>query len=277
MANQDPYYVVPPKTAPVPVLLSSPHSGTEIPVSVAAAMRPSLVEVPEDTDWFVHQLYDFVSHLGVTAIHARYSRYVIDLNRDPANQPLYADSRKETALVPTHTFSGEPLYRDEVPNSKERERRLENYFRPYHLKLEDLLAEMRGQYSHVLLLDAHSIRRLVKTISEKPFADLILGDQNGKTAHPKLIQSALETLNSSSFQVSHNVPFKGGYITRHFGRPSAGIHSLQLEMSQDVYMDPAKLTLDPAKATTVRALLRELIENLLTTVQSLEETYEIEI
>ncbi|MCB0417174.1 MAG: N-formylglutamate amidohydrolase [Bdellovibrionaceae bacterium] len=271
MPNQDPYYVVPPKGAAVPIVLSSPHSGTEIPSTIAATMRPALVEVPEDTDWFVHRLYDFVSELGVTLIHARYSRYVIDLNRDPTNQPLYSDLRKETALVPTQTFSGAPLYRDGAPSTKERERRLQAYYLPYHEKLGGLLREMRQQHPHVLLFDAHSIRRTVTTISETPFADLILGDQNGKTAHPTLTESALASLKTSSYQVSHNVPFKGGYITRHFGKPSTGIHGLQLEMSQDVYMDPDRLTLDTEKATKVRHALRNLIQHLLGTLQSIEE------
>lgn len=262
MANEDPYYVVPPKVEALPILISSPHSGTEIPSDIAARLRPSIVEAPEDTDWFIHQLYAFAPDIGITLLHARYSRYVIDLNRDPESRPLYEDARKESGLVPTQTFLGEPLYRDALPDAVEIQKRLHTYYLPYHEKVAELLGEMQSRHKHVLLFDAHSIRRRVATIRSEPFSDLILGDQNGRTADPALIKTALSALRTGSFNVAHNEPFKGGYLTRHFGKPTGGVHALQLEMAQDLYMDGGKVTFEHTKAEQVRTVLKNCLLNL---------------
>jgi len=56
---------------------------------------------PTTHDWFVHQLYDFAPSMGMTLIAAKYSRWVVDLNRDPQSKPLYTDGRIITALCPT--------------------------------------------------------------------------------------------------------------------------------------------------------------------------------
>lgn len=244
----------------VPLLVSVPHSGTEVPPEVAGRLLPRYVSSPEDTDWFVHELYGFVVELGATLLHARYGRYTIDLNRDPADRPLYSDSRRETTLVPTHSFAGEPLYRD-PPGPDERRRRLKVYFEPYHRQIAVTAAELKEEFGAVLVYDAHSIKRLVPLISPTPFADVILGDQKGKTAAPSLTAAALEGLRRGPFRVAHNEPFQGGYITRHFGRPETGVHAIQLEMSQDVYMTGTKL--DPPKADRMRAVLRQTLEGLI--------------
>ena len=66
---------------------------------------------------------------------ARYSRYVVDLNRPSDDASLYPGQTK-TGLCPTHTFRGEPIYRDGAePDEAERARRLDAYWRPYHDKL----------------------------------------------------------------------------------------------------------------------------------------------
>src|ERR1051325_1323728 len=108
------YVIRPPAGTPVlPVVVSVPHCGTEIPADIAATMRPDVARKTEDTDWFVHELYDFAPRLGITWVHARYSRYVVDLNRDPDGGKLYKDGRKETSLVPVRTFAMNPIYRSD--------------------------------------------------------------------------------------------------------------------------------------------------------------------
>jgi N-formylglutamate deformylase len=229
-------------------------------------MHPRYVNNPEDTDWFVHELYDFAPELGITMIRARFTRYAIDLNRDPARQPLYADGRKETALVPETSFAGEPLYKGRVPDVKEVERRLAVYYQPYHEKLRSVLGELRSEFGTVVLYDAHSIRRFVPTIRPHPFPDLILGDGNGKTAHPRILEAAWRALKQGPFQVSLNDPFQGGYITRHYGNPEAGAHALQLEMSQDIYLDDQNRQV-PHKVDRLKKVLRGTLESLLVALE----------
>lgn len=244
-----PYILQKPSVPPVPVLISSPHSGTELPSFIKGRMEPGLASSLPDTDWLVHELYDFAPRFGITMIKARYSRYVIDLNRDPAGQSLYADGRQETGLVPIRTFAGDSIYKaGQEPDEKDVAERLQNYFEPYHEAVASELANLQRDFEHVLFFDAHSIARLVKTIRAAPFPDLILGNQKGKTAAPSVIAAAMKALTDPGlYQVSHNDPFMGGFLTRHFGQPEKGVHALQLEMSQDIYLMEGEPRIDPVK------------------------------
>ncbi|MBS1491165.1 MAG: N-formylglutamate amidohydrolase [Bacteroidetes bacterium] len=249
----------------VPILVSVPHCGTEFPDELKGQYNPRLVSAPDDTDWFVQQLYDFVPAMGMTMIHARYSRWVIDLNRDPQSKPLYADGRIITALCPTTTFLGEPLYQDarvEV-NHNEVAHRLKNYFYPYHQEIEKQLARLKNKFGQVLLWDCHSIRQHVPTIQKENFPDLILGDADGTSASPGFIETTLRALDRSEYSVSHNYPFKGGYITRHFGKPLENIHALQLEMTKVNYMDNSETRYDSSRANKMREVLRGVFSNLI--------------
>ena len=266
-----PLHILRPQIKRLPIILSCPHSGTEIPPDIAAGMRPEVLKEMADTDWFVHELYKFAPLLGITLIHARFSRYVIDLNRDPAGRRLYHDQRSETALVPLQTFAGASIYTGTPPDAAEISRRLDLYYAPYHDQIGKLISEMRKGSAHVLFFDAHSIRRSVPSIRPEPFADMILGDQNGKTAAPELTLAALAALrNAGSYAIAENDPFLGGYLTRRFGQPSAGVHALQLEMAQDIYMNEDSVSRSPAKESATAAALKSLFENLLSTLKQLK-------
>ena len=135
------FQVIAPSSDKIPVLLSVPHCGVEFHPEIKSDYKQSLIQTPDDTDWFVHQLYDFAPAMGITMIHATYSRWIIDLNRDPQSKPLYTDGRIITALCPTTTFLGEPIYKDERKELgvEELRRRVELYYNPYHRKLQELL------------------------------------------------------------------------------------------------------------------------------------------
>lgn len=258
------YFIIEPTTNKVPVVLSVPHSGVEFPVELRAHYRREIIEQPDDTDWFVHDLYNFAPSLGITVIHAKYSRLVIDLNRDPDSKPLYNDGRIITELVPKTDFLGNEIYVDEkfIPNDEEIERRLEKYYRPYYEKIESLLQEILNEFGTVLLWDAHSIRRFVPTIREEPFPDLILGDNDEKSADEEIIKIALDNLKAGKYGVNHNSPFKGGHLTRRFGKPEKNVHALQLEMAKVHYMDDDELTFNDSRAFEMRKVLRPVFENL---------------
>ncbi len=263
--NLTPYYIIEPKAEKVPFILSIPHRGTQFPGELKNKYAPELKEVLDDTDWFLEKLYDFAPALGITTIYARYSRWVIDLNRDPESKPLYDDGRIITALCPTTDFFGKEIYtqKDFEPDDAETLRRLENYFRPYHQKIDEIISELKSDFGEILFWDAHSIRRNVATIRPESFPDFILGNNDGKTADKKFIKTALETLKTGNWQINHNDPFKGGFLTRSKGKPRENVHALQLEMSKDLYMDAAELSYDEEKAEKVKTLLRKTFENLI--------------
>ena len=261
----EPYFIVEPKTERVPIILSVPHSGTEFPDELKSHYNSEMTAQIDDTDWFVHELYNFAPQLGITVIHAKHSRWVIDLNRDPFSKPLYTDGRIITELTPKTDFLGREIYNDKkfVPNDAEIQRRLENYYRPYHKKIESLLEERRREFGKALLWDAHSIRRFVPTICEEAFPDFILGDDDEKSAAPEIIEISLSGLRAGKYEVSHNFPFKGGYITRFFGKPEKGVHALQLEMVKTNYMETDELTFNNERANKVRSILRPVFEKLI--------------
>ena len=140
---------------------------------------------------------------------------------------------------------------------------MENYYRPYYKKIENLLEERLNEFGKVLLWDAHSIRRFVPTIREEPFPDLILGDNDEKSAGKEIIEIALSNLQKGKFGVNHNSPFKGGFITRSFGKPENNVHALQLEMTKTNYMNDDELTFNEDRANEMRSVLRPVFENLI--------------
>lgn len=261
----NPYFIIEPTSAKVPLILSVPHCGTAFPDELNAHYRPEMLETLDDTDWFVHDLYNFAPALGVTVIHAKYSRWVIDLNRDSESRPLYDDGRIITGLTTATDFLGNPIYADEkyIPNDEETARRLKNYYEPYYRKIESLLAERVEQFGKVLLWDAHSIRQFVPTIRKEAFPDLILGDNDEQSASKEIIEIALNGLRAGKYKVNHNTPFKGGHITRSFGRPEKNIHALQLEMAKIHYMDDGETKFDETRAGEMRTILRPVFESLI--------------
>ena len=150
-----------------------------------------------------------------------------------------------------------------MPDDAEIARRTENYYKPYYQKIESLLRERLNEFGKVLLWDAHSIRRFVPTIQAAPFPDLILGDNDEKSAGKKVIEIALNNLKSGKYGLNHNSPFKGGNITRSFGKPENKIHALQLEMAKTNYMDDDELNFNEERANEVRKVLRPVFENLI--------------
>jgi len=253
----------------VPFVLSIPHCGTGFPPEVEDLFIPELRKAPDDTDWFLERLYDFASSLGITVIHAKYSRWVIDLNRVPDGKPLYNDGRIITELCPTIDFLGNPIYKkaEYEPDDGEKARRLSEYYEPYHSRIDDLIADLRSGFREVIFWDGHSIRRNVPSISDQPFPDLILGNNDGGTASDQIIASALEGLRSGPYEVSDNHPFKGGYLTRSKGDPERGVHALQLEMSKDLYMDSTETEYDDQKAGALKAHLKAVFEALIEVVR----------
>lgn len=263
METIDPFYIIEAKAPVVPLIISIPHCGVEFPEEIKENYIPEQLADIDDTDWFLEQLYDFAPELGVTIIRAKYSRWAIDLNRDPESAPLYNDGRLITGLTSTTDFLGNPIYKEgKEPDPEEVNRRLENYYWPYYKKVEELLNARKAEFGQALLWDAHSIREFVPTIRAEKFPEMILGNAEETSANQEFIQTALKELRKD-YQVNHNDPFKGGHITRYFGNPQNNIHALQLERNKNLYMDDAERTYHPDRANKMRITLMRTLEELI--------------
>ncbi|MEP2025956.1 MAG: N-formylglutamate amidohydrolase [Reichenbachiella sp.] len=263
------FEIIEPKAIQVPILVSVPHCGTDIPDGIRDQYDPEMIKAIDDTDWFVDQLYDFVGDLGIKMVKAKYSRWVIDLNRNAESKPLYNDGRVITALCPTTDFNDKNIYLNEGPSQEEINRRISSYYYPYYDQIRLELTKLQKQFKHVLFFDAHSIRQYVPGIRAEKFPDLILGDADEKAAALQIIEAATKVLSNTSYSFNHNHPFKGGNLTRTFGQPQKNIHALQLEMAKTVYMDDGETKYDENRANLVRQNLGQLFETLIGTLNEM--------
>jgi N-formylglutamate deformylase len=242
-----------------PLLVSLPHDGTELPPALATRMSEGARRVP-DTDWHVARLYAFARELGASVIVPRHSRYVVDLNRPADDRSLYP-GQNTTGLCPHVQFSGEPVYLDGcAPGAVEVASRVTRYWQPYHAALAAEVARLRASHGRAVLWEGHSIRSVVPFLFEGRLADLNLGTAGGASCSARL-QQRLEGLLAAQETYSWvaNGRFKGGYITRHYGDPDAGIDAVQLELAQLNYMDEDSFEYDETKAAALQALLRRLL------------------
>jgi N-formylglutamate deformylase len=247
-----------------PLIVSMPHAGTFIPRSVGRALNECAVQRP-DTDWHLPCLYDFLEALDATVVAANYSRYVIDVNRPPDGANLYP-GRDTPRLCPTDTFDRQPLYRDGEPDAEEIARRIESIWRPYHRRLEREIRRVRGEHGVAILWDAHSIVSFAPRLFEGQLADFNLGTADGAACDPALTAKLFAALRRHEGRYSSvlNDRFKGGHITRAYGRPAEGVHAIQLEMAEATYMDEAPpYTFRESRARSVRPVLREQLETAL--------------
>jgi N-formylglutamate deformylase len=248
-----------------PLLVSLPHAGRTIAAEVAPRLAPRALAV-EDSDWHLERLYAFVAEAGASLIVPRYSRYVIDLNRPPEDAPMYPGANN-TELCPTRFFSGDALYREgQAPDAAEIARRRARYWRPYHDALREELQRLRDAHGHAVLFDGHSIKSELPWLFEGELPALNLGTADGASCAPSLRQALGELLQGQD-EFSHVMDgrFKGGHITRHYGRPHEGIHAVQLEMAWRCYLadESHPEAYDEREAERVRPLLRRLVQAML--------------
>jgi N-formylglutamate deformylase len=259
----------------LPLLVSMPHVGTDIADDIAQTMTAKALE-RADTDWHLPQLYGFLRQMGVSTIAARYSRYVIDLNRPDTDTNLYP-GQDTTGLCPVDTFFKAPLYRDGLaPDQAEIQRRLQAYWQPYHACLRAELDRLLQIYPVVALWDAHSIASKVPRFFDGKLPDLNLGTADGMSCADGMLEAVRtvvagqDAVNPAGvqFTLAVNGRFKGGYITRNYGQPITGVHAIQLEMCQSAYMDEsAPFGYRPDLAAQVQPLLQQMVQAVLDWVE----------
>jgi N-formylglutamate deformylase len=246
-----------------PLVVSLPHVGTHVPPELLARMLPRAAEV-EDTDWHLERLYAFARDMGATLLVPRASRYVVDLNRPPENAPMYPGVNN-TELCPTRFFTGEPLYLPgQAPSEAEVQARVARWWQPYHATLRAELARAKAAHGHAVLFDGHSIKSALPWLFEGRLWDLNLGTVDGRSCDARLRAALVGLLEGQTryTQVADG-RFKGGHITRHYGRPDDGIHAIQLEMCWCCYMhEQPPYPYDEARAAQVTPLLKALVRTM---------------
>lgn len=256
------------RSGSIPLIVSIPHAGTDVPDGLRARMTDAALRLP-DTDWFVPRLYDVPELTAATLISANVSRYVIDLNRPPTDENLYP-GQNTTRLCPETNFDGTPVYRDGKPLSRDEiQARIGEFWQPYHAELRQQLARTRAQFGFATLLDLHSIASRVPNLFEGVLPDLNFGTNHGQSVGPSF-QAMIDQAAASQREYSAivNGRFVGGYITRHYGNPDQQVHTLQLELSQATYMDESSALWDSDKVSRIQPVLRQFLKSLVAWIES---------
>jgi formiminoglutamase len=251
-----------------PLLLCMPHTGTTIPAEVESRLvSPWLAR--KDTDWWIERLYAFASNLGASVVRTTVSRTVIDCNRDPSGASLYP-GQATTELCPTTTFDGELLYRTgAAPQAPEIAARRAEYFEPYHHAIASEIARLRALHPLIVLYDCHSIRSAVPRLFTGTLPHFNIGTFAGASCAPELTSRIERLCDRAPFSRVTNGRFKGGYTTRHYGRPQQGVHALQMELACRGYLREPQGEVDVANwpcpwDEAVAAPLRAVLQQVLT-------------
>ena len=241
-----------------PVILSAPHAGVEVPDILRKRLNTRGLELV-DTDWHVDRVYEGLLD-GATTIKANFHRYVIDANRAPSNESLYP-GQNTTGLCPETDFDGKPIWRDgEAPGDDEIEARRAAYHAPYHAAIESAIERAKAKHGLAVLYDCHSIRSEISYLFDGELPALNLGTNSGASCSKALETLAANHCKDSGFSNVLNGRFKGGWTTRHYGRPADNIHAIQMELAQRTYMEEMPpWRYDEAKANSLRRFLKSML------------------
>ncbi len=248
------FEVLSPAVQTAPFVFSSPHSGRYYPAEFLAQSRLDPKTLRKSEDCFVDRLFHNVAQLGAPLLCAKFPRAYLDLNREPyeldpalVDEPLPEHANTQSirvagglGTVARVVADGEEIYRDPLPLSQVLARIDQLYF-PFHAQLTALIEATLGQFGYAILIDCHSMPSAAMTPGTAPRPDVVIGDRFGASADPRLSQLVRETLTSLGYEVQMNRPYAGGYITEHHGRPSHGVHALQLEINRGLYLNEKTL------------------------------------
>lgn len=243
-----------------PVILGMPHTGTDVPDDIWRRLNDNGRRLA-DTDWHIHDLYDGLLEDG-TVVRATFHRYVIDANRDPAGVSLYP-GQNTTGLVPLTNFDGAPIW-TAAPDAAEIARRRADCHVAYHAALQGEIARVKARHGVAILYDCHSIRSRIPFLFDGDLPDLNIGTNMGSTCDPRVEDAVAAIAARSGFSHVVNGRFRGGWTTRHYGRPGGGVHAIQMEIAQRRYLasETPPFAYDRPRAEKLRATLCEIFGGL---------------
>ncbi len=201
----------------LPLLVSVPHAGLEVPDYLLPYCQLSSIEIAVDGDEGAREIYDLSSRVAAF-VTTEVARAIVDLNRAE-------DDRRKDGVVKTHTCWDVPVYRKPVPETLF-ERLLAEHYRPYHARLTELAGTVR------LGVDCHTMVAIGPPVAPDPGCErplVCLGDGDGSC--PRSWAELMRTCFARYFpgELTINRPFRGGHITRFHGREMPWI---QFELSR---------------------------------------------
>ena len=243
-----------------PVILGFPHTGTDVPAEIADRLNDN-GRMLADTDWHIHRLYDGLLD-NVTVVRATFHRYVIDANRDPQGVSLYP-GQNTTGLIPQTDFDGKAIWKDgQAPDAADIAARLRDFHAPYHAALAAEIERVRAIHGVAILYDCHSIRSHIPFLFEGKLPDFNIGTDMSKTCDSAIEQATLTVVAAAEgYDSVLNGRFKGGWTTRHYGRPDTGVHAIQMELAQSTHLqtEATPFAYDAAKADRLRVHLKNIL------------------
>jgi len=270
----NPFRLSEPLSAPLALLVDSPHSGFEMPADFGTAAPPEALRTT--WDGFVDELWGDAPALGATLLAATFPRAYIDVNRaehdidesllaEPWPTPLTPTdyTRRGMGLIRREALPGVPVYARALTVAEEQVR-ITNYYRPYREAVATRLESLRSEHELVFYLDAHSMKSRGNAMNVDAGAlrpDIVVSDRQGRTADAQHTAFVAECFRAQGYTVQLNDPYQGGDLVRSFGAPANGVHAIQVEVNRALYMDEAQFTqaagfqrLQAACASCVQAL-----------------------
>jgi N-formylglutamate amidohydrolase len=262
-----------------PLVLASPHSGRTYPEEFTRQSCLAEVVLRQSEDCFMDRLAAAAPQLGTPLLSALFPRVFVDPNREPTelDQEIFAERLTLPAnatsprvlaglgVIPRLAANEQEIYAAKLPQA-EAERRLNLFYRPYHRALGDLVAATKRQFGLCVLLDCHSMPSAGAWMDglhsrQRIDVDYVLGDCFGSSCAERLTAAAESCFAERGAKVRRNNPYSGGYVAQSYGRPSQGVHVLQLEINRALYMNETTLEPTPGFAA-VQDVLKLLIERL---------------
>lgn len=277
MIRTPPFSLIEPERLTTGAVFNSPHSGRYYPEAFVQASRLDAHALRASEDALVEELFGAAPRHGAPLLAAVFPRAWLDLNRAPEelDPALIRDVRPQglnqrvaagLGVVPRIVAEGAAIYNGKIPR-QEAEARIDEVHVPYHRQLDALLVRARDMFGRAVLFDCHSmpsdaLRAAPRVWGELP--QIVLGDRFGAAASRNIIAETQAAFEAEGFRVARNAPFAGGYITQRYGRPSRGLHAIQIEIDRGLYLDQSRIAAKPefpeivARLSAVIARLVEL-------------------
>lgn len=245
-----PWEVLEPRELLAPVLFNSPHSGMVYPRRFLDQARLDIETLRRSEDTDVDALFVAVVDIGMPLMRAHFPRAMLDLNREPfeldarmfdGRLPPYANTRSMRVAgglgtIPRIVGEAQEIYARRIP-IEEALGRIEGLYKPYHRRLQRMLAQCHRAFGAALLVDCHSMPSLAPIKEEQPRADMVIGDRYGTSCAPEVSDLVETVLRKAGYRVTRNKPYAGGFITEHYGQPQSGVHAIQIEINRALYLD----------------------------------------
>lgn len=254
------------------VVFASPHSGRVYPEEFLARAQVSALTLRSSEDAFVDLLIADAPSFGAALITTEVPRAYVDFNRGPdeldpalikgvARGGLNPRVASGLGVIARVVANGRPIYRAPLPRA-EAEARIARYWRPYHAALDALVQRQRARFGQVLLCDMHSMPHEA-IVAHRTRPEVVLGDRYGAACAPHVLDRIEAVFRRAGLRVMRNAPFAGAYVAQHYGRPSLGMHAVQIELDRGLYLDEARVEPGPgfdAFRELMRGVVAEIAE-----------------